>query len=222
MAKKIDDYPRPSVTADVLLFTVVDNDLKILLIKRNLEPFKGSWALPGGFVKIDESLDDAALRELKEEGNVDNVYLEQLFTFGDPRRDPRTRVITVTYLALADSTSWDLRSGGDASEAKLFSLKKLPTLAFDHKKIVEYGKERLIAKTGYSNIVMGLLPEVFTLTELQKKYEVILDTKIDKRNFRKKIVSTGILEPTGKKSDGKAHRPAAFYKFKTRKLIITD
>ncbi len=102
------DFPKPSVTVDILLFTVVGDDLKLLLIKRNLAPFKGSWALPGGFVHMNESLEDAALRELKEEGNVDNVYLEQLFTFGDPRRDPRFRVITVTYLALADSSTWDV------------------------------------------------------------------------------------------------------------------
>lgn len=222
MNSSVEKYPRPSVTADVLLFTVVENELKILLINRNTEPFKGTWALPGGFVKIDESLEDAAMRELKEEGNVDNVYLEQLFTFGDPRRDPRERVITVTYLALSDSKAWDLRSSGDAKEAKLFSIKSLPKLAFDHRRIVDYGLERLRSKIGYSNIVLGLLPEAFTLTDLQNIYEVILGTKVDKRNFRKKILATGLLLPTGKKSDGKAHRPASYYKFRDRKLVITD
>ncbi len=222
MNKELDKYPKPSVTADVLLFTVLNNELNILLIRRNVEPFKDSWALPGGFVQIDESLEDAAMRELKEEGNVDNVYLEQLFTFGDPKRDPRTRVITVTYLALADSSSWDLMSSGDAKEAKLFPLKSLPKLAFDHKKIVDYGLERLRSKIGYSNIVLGLLPDIFTLTDLQSKHEVILGSKLDKRNFRKKMLASGLLVPTGKKSDGKAHRPAAYYKFKDRKLIITD
>lgn len=222
MATKEIDYPKPSVTVDILLFTIVDNDLKILLIKRNLTPFKGSWALPGGFVYINESLDEAAKRELLEEGNIDNVYLEQLYTFGDPKRDPRSRVITVTYLALADSASWDVRSGGDAGEAKLHSVKKLPTLSFDHRKIIDYGIERLRAKVGYTNIVMGLLPEEFTLTDLQRKHEVILNHVLDKRNFRKKILSTGIVIPTGKRSDGGAHRPAAFYKFKTKRLIITD
>ena len=171
---------------------------------------------------MSESLDDAAKRELLEEGNVDDVYLEQLYTFGDPRRDPRDRVITVTYLALADSSKWDLKSTGDAKEAQLHSTKKLPTLAFDHRKIVEYGMERLRAKIGYSNIVMGLLPDEFTLTDLQRMHEVILDQRIDKRNFRKKILSTGILEPTNKKTGGSAHRPAALYRFKYKKLIITD
>lgn len=219
---KQNEYPKPAVTVDILLFSVIDNDLKILLVKRNLTPFKGSWALPGGFVHISESLDEAAKRELLEEANVENVYLEQLYTFGDPKRDPRDRVITVTYLALSDSTKWDVRSGGDAGEASLHSVKKLPTLAFDHKKILEYGVDRLKAKIGYSNIVMGLLPDEFTLTDLQKKHEVILGYNLDKRNFRKKILSTGIIEATGKMSGGTAHRPAAFYKFKSKKLIITD
>lgn len=222
MSANDDKHPKPSVTADVLLFTVVDEELNLLLIKRDVEPFKGSWALPGGFVGIDESLEDAAMRELKEEGNVDNVYLEQLFTFGEPRRDPRSRVITVTYLALSDSSSWNLKSSGDAKEAKLFPVKSLPKLAFDHRKIVDYGLARLRSKLGYSNIVLGLLPNSFTLTELQKKHEIILNTRVDKRNFRKKILATGLLIATGKKSDGKAHRPAAFYKFKDRKLVITD
>ncbi len=222
MRSELDKFQKPSVATDVLLFTVLEGQLKIMLIKRDIDPFKGSWALPGGFVRIDESLEDAAMRELKEESNVDDVYLEQLFTFGDPRRDPRSRVITVTYLALADSTNWNLKSTGDAREAKLFDTDKLPKLAFDHKKIISYGIERLRSKIGYSNIVMGLLPENFTLTDLQRKHEVILGTSIDKRNFRKKILSTGILVATGKKSDGKAHRPAEYYKFKERKLIITD
>lgn len=222
MGTKQTNYQKPSVTVDILLFTVLDNDLKILLVKRGLAPFKGSWALPGGFVQIDESLDEAARRELSEEGNINNVYLEQLYTFGDLKRDPRDRVITVTYLALSDSLKWQIKSGGDAGEATLHSVKKLPTLAFDHRKIVDYGLDRLKAKIGYSNIVMGLLPEEFTLTDLQRKHEVILDQKLDKRNFRKKILSTGIIEATGKKSGGTAHRPAAYYRFKTRKLIITD
>lgn len=222
MSKTEEKYPKPAVTVDILLFTIIENELSILLIKRNLEPFVGSWALPGGFVKISESLEDAAMRELKEEGNVDNVYLEQLFTFGEPRRDPRERVITVTYLALADSKNWDLRSGGDAGEAKLFSIKLLPKLAFDHRKIIDFGLERLKNKIGYSNIVLGLLPDSFTLTDLQAKHEAILNTKIDKRNFRKKMLATGLLLPTGQRSDGKAHRPAAYYKFRDRKLVITD
>ncbi len=222
MLEKKKEYPKPSVTVDILLFTVLDSELKILLVKRNLSPFKGGWALPGGFVHISESLDEAAKRELLEEANIEDIYLEQLYTFGDPKRDPRDRVITVTYLALADSTHWNVKSGGDAGEASLHSIKKLPILAFDHKRILEYGIERLKAKIGYSNIVMGLLPDEFTLTDLQKKHEVILGQSIDKRNFRKKILSTGVIEATGNMSGGTAHRPAAYYRFKSKKLIITD
>jgi 8-oxo-dGTP diphosphatase len=215
-------YERPSVTVDILLFTIHENDLKILLIKRNAEPFKDCWALPGGFVHMDESLDSAAKRELEEESGVKNVYLEQLYTFGDPDRDPRTRVITVTYLALAVKTDWALKSTTDASEAKFYSVKDLPTLAFDHKQIVQYGLDRLRNKLGYTNIVLGLLPDAFSLTDLQKVYETILSAKLDKRNFRKKILASGLLVPTGEKSDGKAHRPAMFYRFKKKEVIITD
>lgn len=218
----IDKYPHPSVTTDVLLFSVLEGELNILLVKRNAEPFKGSWALPGGFVHLAESLEDAAMRVLRDKGNVDNIYLEQLFTFGDPNRDPRSWVVTVTYLALADSKSWKLKSSETGMESKLFPVKSLPKLAFDHRKIIDYGLDRLRSKIGYSNIVLGLLPDNFTLSDLQKMHEIILGTKLDKRNFRKKILSTGLLIPTGNKSDGKAHRPAAFYKFKNRKLVITD
>ncbi len=150
-------YERPSVTVDVLLFTIENNDLKILLVKRNEEPFVGVWALPGGFVKIDESLDEAAKRELSEESGVKNVYLEQLYSFGEPKRDPRTRVITVTYMALASKTDWHLKATGDVKEATFFSVDKLPKLAFDHSEIIKYGLQRLRAKLSYTNIVLGLL-----------------------------------------------------------------
>lgn len=215
-------FDRPSVSVDVLLFTVQMEELKILLVKRNEEPFKDSWALPGGFVRMSESLDSAAIRELSEESGVKNVYLEQLYTFGDPNRDPRTRVITVTYMALAVKTDWQLKPTGDVKEATFFPVDKLPKLAFDHSKILKYGLERLRNKLGYTNIVLGLLPKSFTLTELQKVYEIILKTNLDKRNFRKKMLSSGLLVASGKKSEGKAHRPAMLYSFKNNKVIITD
>lgn len=224
MANKYDasQYERPSVTVDVLLFTIEENELKILLVKRNEDPFKGGWALPGGFVKMDESLDDAAKRELSEESGVKNVYLEQLYTFGNPKRDPRTRVITVTYMALTTKSEWKLSSSGDVTEAEFFKVDSLPKLAFDHDEIVKYGLERLRNKLGYTNIVLGLLPGSFTLTELQKVYEIILKSKIDKRNFRKKILSTGLIVSSGKKLEGIAHRPAMLYSFKNKKIVITD
>jgi 8-oxo-dGTP diphosphatase len=215
-------YDRPSVTVDVLLFTIDSGELKLLLVKRNREPFRGSWALPGGFVKMDEPIDEAAERELYEETGVKDVYLEQLYTFGDLKRDPRTRVITVTYLALSDNKNRKLRSTGDAREASFFAISKLPELAFDHEKIIKYGVERLRNKIGYSSIAFGLLPEIFTLTELQKVYEVIMGTKIDKRNFRKKILSSELLRATANKSTGGAHRPALLYRFQKRELQNID
>lgn len=215
-------YERPSVTVDVLLFSIIDGSLKILLVKRNEEPYKDSWALPGGFVKMDESIDAAANRELLEETGVKDLYLEQLYTFGDPDRDPRTRVITVTYLALSENKDWKLRSAGDVKEASFFTVNDLPKLAFDHKKIISYGLDRLRNKLGYSSIAFGLLPEKFTLTDLQKVYETILGTEMDKRNFRKKMLSIDLLQSTGTKSSGGAHRPALLYSFKKREVINID
>lgn len=215
-------YERPSVTVDVLLFTIENNELKILLVKRNEEPFKDVWALPGGFVNIDESLDEAAKRELSQESGVKNVYLEQLYTFGNPNRDPRTRVITVTYMALAAKSDWHLKADGDAKDAAFHSVDKLPKLAFDHSEIIKYGLQRLRSKLGYTNIVLGLLPSSFTLTGLQKVYETILKAKLDKRNFRKKMLSTDLLVASGKKSEGGAHRPAMLYSFRNKKVVITD
>lgn len=218
----ITKYDRPSVTVDVLLFTVEEGELKILLVKRNEKPFEDSWALPGGFVRMDESLDEAASRELLEESGVKDLYLEQLYTFGSPKRDPRTRVITVTYMALAAKTEWKLKSSGDAKGAGFFSVNELPKLAFDHAEIIKYGVQRLRNKLGYTNIVLGLLPGSFTLTELQKIYEIILKTNLDKRNFRKKILSTGLISASGKMLEGIAHRPAMLYSFKNKKVVITD
>ncbi len=218
----VTQYDRPSVTVDVLLFTVEKGELRILLVKRNEAPFESSWALPGGFVHMNESLDEAATRELVEETGVKGLYLEQLYTFGNPKRDPRTRVITVTYMALAAKAEWKLKSTGDANAADFFSIDKLPKLAFDHAEILKYGLQRLRNKLGYTNIVLGLLPGSFTLTDLQKIYEIILKTTIDKRNFRKKILSTGLIVASGKKLEGIAHRPAMLYSFKNKKVIITD
>lgn len=218
----ISKYDRPSVTVDVLLFTIDSGQLKLLLVKRNEEPFLGLWALPGGFVKMSESIEAAAYRELKEETGVGDLYLEQLYTFGDPARDPRTRVITVTYLALSERKDWNLNSSGDVKEANFFALDSLPQLAFDHRKIIEYGLERLRNKIGYSSIAFGLLPDQFTLTDLQKVYEVILGKSMDKRNFRKKMLSTDLLVALGTKSSGGAHRPAQLYQFKKREVVNID
>jgi 8-oxo-dGTP diphosphatase len=206
-------YERPSVTVDVVILTVRSGRLEVLLIKRKRWPFEGMWAIPGGFVNPDESLEDAAKRELEEETGVRDVYLEQLYTFGDPGRDPRTRVITVVYYALIRTEQLHVQAADDAADAGWFSLYDLPALAFDHRKILEYTLQRLQGKLEYTTIGFQLLASDFTLSELQEVYEAILNRPLDKRNFRKKVLLTGILEPTeGTKRVGQ-HRPARLYRF---------
>ncbi len=206
-------YERPSVTVDVLMMSLRQRDLQILLIKRRAWPYEGMWAIPGGFVNMNESLEDAAKRELQEETGVQDVYLEQLYTFGEPHRDPRTRVITVVYFALLDSERLQVRAADDASDVNWFSVYDLPALAFDHDEIIEYALNRLRGKLEYTTIAFNLLPAQFTLRELQRVYEIILHKRLDKRNFRKKILSTGILEDTGDKKMEGTHRPARLYRF---------
>jgi 8-oxo-dGTP diphosphatase len=198
---------------DVVMMSLRQRDLQILLVKRRSWPCEGMWAIPGGFVNIDESLETAAKRELQEETGLENVYMEQLYTFGDPNRDPRTRVITVVYFALLDSERLHVRAASDAADVDWFSVYDLPALAFDHDKIIHYALSRLRGKLEYTTIAFRLLPEQFTLRELQRVYEIILHRKLDKRNFRKKILATGILEDTGEKKMEGTHRPARLYRF---------
>jgi 8-oxo-dGTP diphosphatase len=222
------EYQRPAVTVDVLLFTILDDELKLLLVSRGAEPYKGMLALPGGFVKMDESLDDAARRELREETGIDDVYIEQLYTFGAPNRDPRTRVVTVAYIALIDGSRVRLQASTDADDAAWFPVKKLPALAFDHSQIVETGISRLRSKLSYSSIAYSVLPTEFRLSELQKVYEIILDKPLDKRNFRKKMLSLKdpqdrqLIKPTGDKEISGAHRPAMLYRFTHKKLTFFE
>lgn len=219
----VSKFDRPSVTVDVLIFTIDENKLKIILVKRSEWPFDGKWAIPGGFIKMDEGLEDAAMRKLAEEAGVKDVYLEQLYTFGDPGRDPRTRVITVTYFALIPSSRLKLGSAASkVSQASWYPVTELPVLAFDHKKIINYAADRIKSKIEYSNIVKGLLPAKFRLSELQKVYEVILGKELDKRNFRKKMLSLNLLEATGEKELEGAHRPAMLYKFKAKEILFFD
>ena len=208
------EYPRPSVTVDVVIFTIADDDLKVLLIRRGAEPFKGKWALPGGFVNMNESLERAAARELKEEVGVSDVYLEQLFTFGEPKRDPRGRVISVCYFALVDATRQTIRAASDAADAEWHSVFKLPRLAFDHRQILDYAIWRLRNKLEWTTVGYELLPPKFTLSALQRVYEIILQKPVDKRNFRKRILAQGqITELNETRKDG-AHRPARLFAFK--------
>ncbi len=207
-------YERPSVTVDVVILTMRQRRLEALLIKRRRWPFEGLWAIPGGFVNPDESLEDAARRELEAETGVRDVYLEQLYTFGDPHRDPRTRVITVVYYALIRAETLTVSAGDDAAEAEWFPVYQFPPLAFDHDKILTYTMQRLRGKLEYTTIGFQLLAPEFTLSELQEVYEAILDRPMDKRNFRKKVLTTGILETTEHTRKTGQHRPAALYRFR--------
>lgn len=215
-------YELPGVTVDLVIFTVEYDRLKVLLVKRAEEPFAGFWSIPGGFLKTGESLDDAALRVMEDKTGVKEVYLEQLYTFGKPERDPRNRVITVTYFALIPWKNLIQPESKKVADLTWHALDEMPSLAFDHQEILEYAINRLRAKAGYSNIVYGLLPEYFRLSDLQKMYEIILNKTLDKRNFRKKILASGLLESTGKKALQGAHRPAMLYQFKKREFLFLD
>ena len=200
------------MAVDIVLFTIRDRRLHVLLIKRLIPPFRGRYALPGGFVRVEESLDRAALRELQEETGVEQVYLEQLYSFGDPHRDPRGRVISVAYYALVPPIA-SLHAGTDAADAAWLALDEIPALAFDHRQIVEYARQRLRNKLDYSNVGFGLLPAQFTLTELQLVHEAILGESLDKRNFRRKIGQRGIVEAIDEWRDT-GRKPAQLYRFK--------
>jgi 8-oxo-dGTP diphosphatase len=213
-------YEQPAVTVDLVIFTVNNDTLKIMLVKRAEEPFAGYWSIPGGFLKIGESLEGAALRVLREKAGVENVYLEQLYTFGKPDRDPRARVITVTYFALIPWKDLLQPASDKVADLTWAPVNRLPRLAFDHKEILSYAVRRLRTKASYSNIVYGLMPEQFGLSELQKMYEIIINDKLDKRNFRKGMLATGLLQETGKKEMGGAHRPAMLYKFKKKEIAF--
>jgi len=278
-------YERPSVTVDILVFTVTDEEkenyrklsekkLRILLIKRGEHPYLGKWALPGGFVKMDESLDEAALRELKEETNIDDIYIEQLYTWGDVGRDPRTRVISTAYMSLVDSSTLNVKASDDADDAKWFTVSaktfqeqknvtengyvlqqlirlslsndeddlsaviktekivegkvtkikreviESPDIAFDHAKIIEYGLERLRNKIEYTDIAFNLMPDLFTLTELQQVYEVILGRELLKANFRRKIADM-VIE-TNKYTRDSGHRPSKLFRFNPNWISISE
>lgn len=210
-------YPRPALTVDCVIFGLDDEALKVLLIRRGSEPYLGRWAIPGGFVVPGESLDAAARRELWEETGMTDVYLEQLYTFGEPDRDPREHVISVVYFALTNLSEHRVVASTDADEAAWFSIHGVPELAFDHDQILELALERLRGKLRYQPIGFELLPRKFTLTQLQKLYELILETELDKRNFRKKLLKLDILVDLDEVEQDVAHRAARLYRFDERK-----
>lgn len=266
-------YKKPSLTVDMLIFTVMNEEkenyrklpeklLKILLVKRGDHPYLGKWALPGGFVSVEESLDEAALRVLRAETNIDDIYMEQLYTWGDVHRDPRTRVISSSYMALVDSTSLNIKAGNDEEDARWFNIKHILLLekkiavengyiyeqiieiklwndneqlsakikvtesidgkisreiiesvgiAFDHSKIIEYALDRLRNKIDYTSLAFNLMPERFTLTELQQVYEVIQGKELLAAAFRRKIANMVIETNEFTKDAG--HRPSKLFRY---------
>ncbi len=229
-------YPHPAVTVDCVVFgldearpapsgasargdresrgsTLGTCDLTVLLIQRDLDPYAGAWALPGGFVRIDEGLDVAARRELEEETGVRDLYLEQLGAFGAPDRDPRERVITVAYLAIVNLFDHPVAAATDARNAGWFALDELPRLAFDHDRILEAALGRLRANVREEPIVFEFLPGKFTLRQVQSLYEAILGEPLDKRNFRKKLQETGLIVPLDEVETAVAHRAARLHRF---------
>ncbi|QDU56544.1 NUDIX hydrolase [Aeoliella mucimassa] len=210
------EFARAALTVDIVVFGLDEQALQVMLIERDLPPFEGEWALPGGFVRVDEPLDEAARRELSEETGLNQIYLEQLYTFGSVERDPRERVVTVAYYALVNLEGHHVQASTDARNAAWFDLNDLPKLAFDHEQILETAYERLRGKVRYQPIGFELLPERFTLRQLQHLYEVILDRELDKRNFRKKVLAMGILKETSEIEKDVAHRAARLYRFDKR------
>lgn len=210
------DYPRPALTVDCVVFGFEGAGLQVLAIRRGIEPFLGSWALPGGFVRMDEDLESAARRELEEETGLRDVFLEQLYTFGAPDRDPRGRVVSVAWFALVRPDQHPAKGDTDASEAAWFEVGRLPALAFDHDLILRAALDRLRGKIRYQPVGFELLPKRFTLTQLQDLYEAILGRPVDKRNFRKKLLAFDFLVPLDEFTGG-AHRPARLHRFDRRK-----
>lgn len=210
-------HPRPALTVDCVVFGLDDSGLQVLLIQRGLPPFQDKWALPGGFVREDESLEEAARRELSEETGLQRIFLEQLYTFGAVGRDPRERVVTVAYYALVKLSAHRVAAATDASDAAWFSILDLPRLAFDHQKIVETAQSRLEGKVRYQPIGFELLPPKFTLTQLQRLYETVLQTTLDKRNFRRKVLDMGLLDELDEIEKDVAHRAARLYRFNRKK-----
>ena len=211
------EYRRPALTVDAVVFGLDDEDLKVLLVRRGLEPFRDKWALPGGFVRVEESLEDAVRRELQEEAGISQVFLEQLYTFGDVDRDPRERVVTVAYYALVRLSDHRVKAATDARDAAWFAVSEARGLAFDHDRILAVALERLKGKVRYRPIGFELLPPQFTLSQLQRLYETILETRLDKRNFRKKILAMDFLVALDEVEKDVAHRAARLYRFDRKK-----
>lgn len=213
------EFERPGLTVDCVIFglDLEEETLQVMLIERDLEPFAGVWAIPGGFVRPGETLAAAAARELLEETGIADVYLEQLYTFGDPARDPRGWVVSVAYYALVSPDKHTIHAATDARQARWFPIASLPRLAFDHAEILRTALERIRGKLTYAPIGFELLPRKFTIKQLQRLYEIVLGRALDNRNFRKKIFGLDILQELDEMQKGVPHRAARLYKFDERK-----
>jgi len=220
-ATQLKEIYGPAVAVDAVLFSIINNQLKVLLIQIKKDPYKDNWALPGGLVQLNETLDQAAKRVLFKKTNLGNIHLEQLYSFGDLNRDIRGRIVSIAYFALINlPQTYQLKTSELYTDINWKSVDKLPSMAFDHKKIIEYALIRLKAKIEYSNIAYSLLPENFTLTKLQEVYEIISKNKLDKRNFRKKMIGLGLVEKTKETEKNLPHRPARLYRFSERELTF--
>ena len=219
------EYPRAALTVDCVVFGLDEQELKVMLIQRGLPPFEGKWALPGGFVRLEETLDEAARRELQEETGLSKIFLEQLYTFSEVDRDPRERVVSVAYYALVNLRDHQVHAATDARDAAWFGVHDVPSLAFDHAEILRLALERLRGKLRYQPVGFELLPKKFTLSELQHLYELVLERTLDKRNFRKRVLAMDLLEETDEVQQDVAHRAARLYRFderKYRRLLKTE
>jgi len=211
------EYPRGALTVDCAVFGLDDEELKVMLIQRALAPFEGKWALPGGFVRLDETIEEAARRELEEETGLHKLFLEQLYTFGAVHRDPRERVVSVAYYALVKMSDHKVRAATDARDAAWFGVHEVPSLAFDHTEILGMALARLRGKLRYQPIGFELLPKKFSLSQLQRLYELVLERDLDKRNFRKRVLAMGLLIETDEVQQDVAHRAARLYRFDERR-----
>lgn len=209
------DYPRPAVTTDCVIFGYDGKELKVLLVERGIEPFKGCWAFPGGFLNMDEDALAGARRELKEETGLENAFIEQFHTFSEPGRDPRGRVITIAHYALVKIQ--EVEGGDDAAQARWFPIGEVPPLAFDHDRILRMAMSRLKERIHFEPVGFELLPDVFTMPQLQNLYEAILEVHFDRRNFASKMLKLGILEDTGDRPVGASSRIPVSYRFNKEK-----
>jgi 8-oxo-dGTP diphosphatase len=211
------DYPRPAVSTDCVIFGFDKEELKVLLIERGIDPYQGCWALPGGFLDMNEDAETCARRKLKEETALENLYMEQLYTFSSVDRDPRYRVVSIAYCALVKLSDYQVKIGTNTNKAQWFPLTKIPELAFDHADILETAQQRLKGKIKYQPIGFELLPEKFTLPELHQLYETVLQTSLDRRNFRKKMLSFNLLIDLNVLATGAPNRAAKLYSFDKEK-----